>query len=162
MVQQEEQRMRAKTILIFAMSLTFRAAAQDTPKAQTQCDFPDGKTIRITYFSGQVGSTQLATDESLVTVKGISVPAGDYIVSPARDSHNNWTLTMRKKTGKGRSSQLPPVPMSATTPASPIENFKVSFDQTGASCTMHWGMEKSNILLSLEFTERNTDMPVLQ
>jgi hypothetical protein len=162
MVQQEEQRMRAKTILIFAMSLTFRAAAQDTPKAQTQCDFPDGKTIRITFFSGQVGSTQLATDESLVTVKGISVPAGDYIVSPARDSHNNWTLTMRKKTGKGGSSQLPPVPMSATTPASPIENFKVSFDQTGASCTMHWGMEKSNILLSLEFTERNTDMPVLQ
>jgi len=154
--------MRAKTILILAMFLTFRAAAQDTPKAQTQCRFPDGKTIRITNFSERVGSTQLATDESLVTVKGMSVPAGDYIVLPARDSHNNWTLTMRKKTGKRGSSQLPPVPMSATTPASPIENFTVSFDQTGASCTMHWGMEKSNILLSLEFTERNTDMPVLQ
>ncbi len=85
--------MRAKTILIFAMFLTFRAAAQDTPKAQTQCRFPDGKTIRITNFSEQVGSTQLATDESLVTVKGISVPAGDYIVSPARGSHNNSLLS---------------------------------------------------------------------
>jgi hypothetical protein len=154
--------MRAKTILIFAILLTFRAAAQDTPKAQTQCNFPDGKIIRITYFSEPLGSTQLATDESLVTAKGISVPAGDYIVSPARDSHNNWTLTMRKKTGKGGSSQLPPVPMSATRPASPIEDLKVSFDQTGASCTMHWGIGKSNILLSLEFTERNTDMPVLR
>jgi len=154
--------MRAKTILILAMFLTFRAAAQDTPKAQTQCRFPDGKTIRIKNFSERVGSTQLATDESLVTVKGMSVPAGDYIVLPARDSHNNWTLTMRKKTGKRGSSQLPPVPMSATTPSSPIENFTVSFDQTGASCTMHWEMEKSYILLSLEYTERNTDMPVLQ
>ncbi len=102
------------------------------------------------------------TDESLVTVNGISVPAGDYIVLPARDSHNNWTLTMSKQTGKGGSSQLPPVPMTATTPASPIENFTVSFDQTDGSCTMHWGLEKSNTLLSLEFTERNTDIPVLQ
>jgi len=155
--------MRAKTILISAMFLTLGAAAQDTPKAQTQCNFPDGKTIRITHASEQVVSTDLATDESLVTVKGISVRAGDYVVSPARDSHNNWTLTMKKKAaGKEGSSQLPPVPMSATTPASPIQEFKVSFDQTGASCTMLWGMEKSNILLSLEFTERNTDMPVLQ
>jgi hypothetical protein len=154
--------MRAKTILISAVFLTLRVAAQDTPKAQTQCNFPDGKTIRIMHVSEHVGSTDLATDESLVTVKGISVPAGDYVVSPTRDSHNNWTLTMRKKAGKEGSSQLPPVPMSATTPASPIQQFKVSFDQTGASCTMLWGMGKSNILLSREFTERNTDMPVLQ
>ena len=155
--------MRAKTILISAVFLTLRVAAQDTPKAQTQCNFPDGKTIRIMHVPEHVGSTDLATDESLVTVKGISVRAGDYVVSPARDSHNNWTLTMKKKAaGKEGSSQLPPVPMSATTPASPIQQFKVSFDQTGASCTMLWGMGKSNILLSLEFTERNTDMPVLQ
>jgi hypothetical protein len=154
--------MRAKTILIFAMFLTFRGSAQETPKAQALCNFPDGKTIRITHFSEQVGSAQLATDERLLTVNGISVPAGDYIVSPARDSHNNWTLMLRKKTAKGGTSRLSPVPMSATTPTSSFENSKVSFDQKGASCTMHWGMEKSNILLSLEFAERNTDMPVLQ
>lgn len=153
--------MRVRTILISAMFLTLQLAAQDTPKAQTQCNFPDGKTIRITHVSQQAGSTELATDESLVTVKGISVPAGDYVVSPAKDAYNNWSLMMRKKGGKGSSSELPPVPMSATTSASPIEKLNVSFDQTGASCTMRWGMEKSNILLSLEFTERNTDMPVL-
>ena len=154
--------MRAKAILISAMFLTLRVAAQDTPKAQTQCNFPDGKTIRITYVSQQGGSTELVTDESLVTVKGISVPAGNYVVSPEKDAYNNWSLMMRKKAGKGGSSELPPVPMSATTSGSRIEKFKVSFDQTGASCTMRWGMEKSNIQLSLEFTERNTDMPALQ
>jgi hypothetical protein len=35
--------MRAKTILISAVFLTLRVAAQDTPKAQTQCNFPDWK-----------------------------------------------------------------------------------------------------------------------
>jgi len=154
--------MRARTILISAMLLTLRVAAQDTSKSQTQCKFPDGKTIRITHVSQQAGSTELATDESLVTVKGISVPAGDYVVSPAKGADNGWNLMMRKKAGTGGSSELPLLPMSATTSASPIEKSKVSFDQTGASCTMRWGMEKSNILLSLEFTERNTDMPVLQ
>lgn len=153
--------MTAKTILISAMLLTFQLAAQDTPKAQTQCNFPDGKTIKITHVSQQAGSTELAIDESLVTVKGISVPAGDYVVSPAKDAYNNWSLMMTKKAGKGSSSELPPVPMSAMTSASPIDKLKVSLDQTGASCTMRWAMEKSNILLSLEFTERNTDMPVI-
>jgi hypothetical protein len=154
--------MRAKAILISAMLLTLRVAAQDTSKTQTQCKFPDGKTIRITHVSQQAGSTELATDETLVTVKGISVPAGDYVVSPSKDAYNSWSLTMRKKAGKGGSSELPLLPMSATTSASPIDKSTVSFDQTGASCTIRWGMEKSNILLSLEFTERNTDIPVLQ
>jgi hypothetical protein len=104
----------------------------------------------------------LATDESLVTVKGMSVPAGDYTVFPARDSHKNWALTMRKQTGKGQSLELPPVPMSVTTPALPLGNVTVSFDQTGGSCMMHWASEKSNILLSLEFTKKNADLPVMQ
>jgi len=153
--------MKAQTILISAMFLTLQAAAQETQRAQTQCNFPDGKKIGVTHISDRAGSTELTTDESLVTVKGIGVPAGDYVVSLAKDSNNNWTLMMRKKAGRGSSSELPPVPMSAKTLASPIEKLKVSFDQTGASCTMRWGIEKSNILLSLEFTERNADMPVL-
>jgi hypothetical protein len=57
--------MRAKTILIFAMFLTFRAVAQDTPKGQAQCNFSGGKTITIWYFPEQAGSARLATDENL-------------------------------------------------------------------------------------------------
>jgi len=93
-----------------------------------------------------------------VTVKGIAVPAGDYIVLPAWDSRNNWTLRMNKQNGK---DGLPPLPMSAKTPAPPVDN-PISFDSTGGSCTLHWRLEKSNTLLSLEFVERNTDMPVLR
>jgi hypothetical protein len=106
---------------------------------------------------------RLATDESLVTVNGIAVPSGNYVVSPSKDSHNNWTLTMKKLSGsKNGPSQLAPLPMSVSTSAYPIGNTAISFDQTGGSCTMFWGEENSNILLSLEFTERNTDIPVLQ
>jgi len=153
--------MRAKTILAFALFLALRAASQDVPKPQRQarCKFSDGKTITVTYSSERIRTISLLTDERLVTVKGISVPAGDYTIFPVRDSHNNWTLTMRKRTGRG---ELPPVPMSATTPALPVENFTVSFDHTSGSCMMHWGSEKSNVLLSLEFTQKNADLPLIE
>jgi len=154
--------MKAKTILAFVFFLTLRAASQDVPKAQTQpqCKFSDGRKITVTY-SSERRNYRLATDETLVTVKGISVPAGDYTVFPAGEN-NNWILTMRKQTENGQFRDLPPVPMSVTRSALPVGNFRVSFDQTGGSCTMHWGSEKSNILLSLEFTEKNTDLPVLK
>ena len=53
-------------------------------------------------------------------------------------------------------------PMSVTTSALPIENSEVSFDHTGGSCMMHWGQKQSDTVLTLEFTEKNADMPVLQ
>jgi hypothetical protein len=148
--------MKAKTILVLATFLTFRAAAQDAPKSQ--CKFSDGKTIRIMHSSKPAGRARLSTDGILVTAKGMTVPAGDYIVLPASDSHNNWTLRVNKQNGK---DGLLPLPMSATTPAPPIDD-PISFDSTGGSCTLHWRLEKSNTLLSLEFAERDTDMPMLQ
>ena len=150
--------MKAKTTLVLATLLALRAVAQDAPKSQTQCKFSDGKTVRITDSSKPAGSVRLSTDGILVTVKGMTVPAGDYIVLPAWDSHSNWTLRMNKQNGQ---DGLPPLPMSATTPAPPTVNT-ISFDSTGGSCTLHWRLEKSNTLLSLEFAERNTDMPMLQ
>jgi hypothetical protein len=149
--------MKAKTMLILVMFLALRVTAQDAPKSQTQCKFSDGKTIRITD-SKPAGSARLSTDGILVTVKGMTIPAGDYIVLPAWDSHNNWRLRMNKQNGK---DGLMPLPMSATTPAPPIDN-PIWFDSTGGSCTLHWRLEKSNTLLSLEFAERNTDMPLVQ
>ena len=149
--------MKAKTTLVLATLLALRAAAQDAPKSQTQCNFSDGKTVRITDSSKPAGSVRLSTDGILVTVKGMTVPAGDYIVLPAWDSHSNWTLRMNKQNGQ---DGLPPLPMSATTAAPPTVNT-ISLDSTGGSCTLHWRVEKSNTLLSLEFAERNTDMPLL-
>ena len=155
---QQERGHEGKNNTVLAALLALRAAAQDAPKSQTQCKFSDGKTVRITDSSKPVGSVRLSTDGILVTVKGMTVPAGDYIVLPAWDSHSNWTLRMNKQNGQ---DGLPPLPMSATTPAPPTVNT-ISFDSTGGSCTLHWRLEKSNTLLSLEFAERDTDMPMLQ
>jgi hypothetical protein len=92
----------------------------------------------------------------------VSVPPGDYVVSPARDAHDNWTFTMKKQIRKSGYWVLPPFPMSVTTSTLPIGSFTVSFDQTGGTCVMHWSQKKSDTLLSLEFTEKNADLPVLK
>lgn len=153
--------MRPKTILMLAMLSMLQAVAQDISKLHPQCRFPDGRTITVSYSPGHFAGTRLATDDDLVTVGGRRIPAGNYAISPAKDSQNNWTLTMRNQIGeKSRSFQLPPVPMSITTASSPSEILRVSFEQTGGTCTMFWGLEKSNVLLSLEFTQMNTDTPV--
>lgn len=155
--------MRTKTVLAFALFLAVRTASQEVPQPprQAQCKFSDGITIAVRYASER-RNYLLATDGSLVTVGGVTVPAGDYTVLPARNSDNNWTFTMKKQIRKDGYWLLPPFPMSVATTTLPIGSFAVSFDHTGGSCMMHWSWQKSNTLLSLEFTERNADLPVLQ
>jgi hypothetical protein len=97
----------------------------------------------------------------LLTTQGTSVPAGDYTVYLEKDSHQHWTLKMMKPFG-GKGLFILSPPMSMTTSALPIENPEVSFDHTGGSCMMHWSQKKSDTVLSLEFTEKNADMPILQ
>jgi len=48
--------------------------------------------------------------------------------------------------------------MSITRLPSQIENFTISFDHTGGSCIMRMSWE--NTEASVEFTEKNTDLPV--
>jgi hypothetical protein len=156
--------MRAKTILTFALFLAVRAASQVAPQPprQAQCKFSDGSAITVTY-SLEHKDYLLRTDGDIVTVGGVRVPPGDYTSSPARDSRGNWTFTMKKPVMNRGYWMLPAFHMSVTA-ASPLltEGFPVSFDQTGGSCMMRWNPRKSDTLLSLEFTEKNADMPVLQ
>jgi hypothetical protein len=156
--------MYAKAILALMLLLAVQAASEDLPKrpTQAQCKFSDGTTITVTYSSDRTKPLKLATDGTLITVTGIDVPAGEYTVIPARDAHNNWTLTMKKQIASGGTKvALPSLPMSVTKSTVGVGNFPVSFDQSGGSCMMHWNQEKSAALLSLEFTERNTDLPTL-
>ena len=89
------------------------------------------------------------------------MPAGDYTANLEKDSNQHWILKMTKAfDGKGLFIVSPP--MSVTTSTRPIEDPEVSFDLTGGSCMMHLSQKKSETVLSLEFTERNADMPVLQ
>jgi hypothetical protein len=100
------------------------------------------------------------TDQNLVTLKDINVPAGDYMISAVTDFHDNWTLIMRQQSGPSKSWELPP--QSVRKLASPDEAVAISFDQSGGSCSMHWNLETSNILITLAFTEKNADSHVLQ
>ena len=152
--------MRPKAILVFALFLVVRAACQEVPQHSTdaQCSFSDGSKITVTYSLEQKGY-RLVTDGSLVTVKGVHVPAGDYAVTLAKDSANNWTLTMKKTIMEKGLWVLPPLPMSAAT-ASPVNGFPVFFGHTGGSCMMYWSEKKSGTVLSLEFTKENADLPV--
>ncbi len=141
--------------------LVVRAASQESPKLPkpAQCKFSDGTTITVTY-SYERKSYLFATDGSLVTVKGMRVPSGDYAASLAKDSDDNWILALRKQIMKTGEWVLAPLPMSVTTHSLPMGDSPISFDHTGGSCKMYWRQKNSDMPLSLEFTKENADMPV--
>ena len=152
--------MKAATILsliLFAIGACSQDVAQSPTRAQ--CTFSDGTSIAVTYLLGHQRYRLLANGP-LLTTQGMSVPAGDYTAHLEKDSHQHWILKLMKPfDGKGVFILSPS--MSVTTSA-PIEDSEVSFDHTGGSCMMHLDQKKSDTVLSLEFTEKNADMPVLQ
>lgn len=154
--------MKATTVLVSVFLLSLQASAQDVVQPQTsaQCKFSDGTKVTVTY-SPERRSYRLSTNEALITARGITVPAGDYTVVPGweRDGH---FLILQKAAGTRESSQLPGLPMSASTLSMPQKKDAVSFVSTGGSCTMQLASENSSTLLSLEFTEKNTDLPVMR
>jgi len=154
-----------------------------SPPAQAQCAFSDGKTITVNYSSprmrgrkifgelvpygevwrtGSNEATTFVTNENFITVNG-NIPAGSYTIFTVPNP-DKWTLIINKHTGewgipyKYESEELARVPMSVTKLSSPVENFTISFDQTGGSCTMRISWE--NTQASVELTEKNADVPV--
>src|ERR1017187_65598 len=154
-----------------------------SPPAQARCEFSDGKTITVDYSSPRMRSrkafgelvpygkvwrtganeaTTFVTNENLISVKGTNIPPGSYTIFTVPNS-DTWTLIINKHTGqwgipyKYESEELTRVPMSVTKLSSPVENFTISFDDTGGICTMHMGWE--NTQASLEFAEKNPDLP---
>jgi len=153
--------MRTATILTL-MFLAMGAASQDAMPlpAFAQCKFSDGTSIDVSYLLNHQ-RYRLSTSGPLLTTHGTSVPAGDYTVYLEKDSHQHWTLKMTKPIGrKGLFVLLSP--MSVTSFALPVESPEISFDHTGGSCMMIWNHKESDTVLSLEFTQKNADMPVLR
>ena len=180
----------ALTILLVVATCVISYSQQEeskrpSPAAQAQCKFSDGKTITVDYSSprmrgrkifgglvpygevwrtGANEATTFVTNENLLMVKGSNVPAGSYTIFTVPDP-DKWTLIINKHTGesgtpyKYESEELARVPMSVTKLPSPVENFTISFDHTGGSCTMRMSWE--NTQASLEFTEKNADLPVM-
>jgi hypothetical protein len=92
-----------------------------------------------------------------LTVEGKDVPAGSYTIFtvPATDK---WTLIVNKHTGewgipyKYESEELARVPMSVSTTSGPVENFTISFEQSGGTCNLQLSWE--NTQASVKFTEK--------
>jgi len=154
--------MRLKRVVLFACLFGLQAVSETVPESprEVRCQFSSGKTITITYSPERDGAARMATDEDVITVKGVMIAAGDYEVLPLRAPHNSWALAIKKRTPNGEASESVSMPMSVKPSAARVRGLSISFDHTGGSCMMHWLPEDSNVLLSLEFTEENADMPV--
>jgi hypothetical protein len=165
--------------LIVITSSTVLFAQQDkskrpSPPAQAQCKFSDGKTITVDYSSprakgrkifgelvpyGQVWRTGANDATTFVTTAALSadgkdVPAGSYTIFTVPDQ-NKWTLIISKHTGewgipyKYESEELARIPMSVSKTSAPVENFTISFDQGGSTCTMKLSWEETQASVQL-------------
>jgi Protein of unknown function (DUF2911) len=181
----------AFAILLVVATCVISCAQQDeskrpSPAAQAQCKLSGGKTITVNYSSPRVRgrkvfgelvpygkvwraganeATTFVTDESLIAVGGTNIPAGSYTIF-AVPNPEKWTVIINKHSGewgipyKYESEELARVPASVTRLSSPVENFTISFDHTGGSCTMRMSWE--NTQASIEFAQKNTDIPTVQ
>jgi Protein of unknown function (DUF2911) len=174
---------KAAFTTVFALVLSTFSFPQDgTNKppgeaAHARCGSSDESAISVDYYSAHAGGRKIfggvvpygqawrtrftgtitfITDDDLVTVKGTSIPSGGYalLVVPYPDA---WTLIFNKNT-VSESGEVARVPMSVKKLSTPVEDLTISFDRTGGSCTMRISWE--NRQASLEFAERNTDLPL--
>ena len=84
-----------------------------------------------------------------VTVGGTKVPAGSYTLFAVPNA-DGWKLVISKKTGEwgtkyaGPDSDLTRVDMKTSALPSAMENFTITFDKSGAGCTMRVEWEKTS------------------
>jgi hypothetical protein len=167
----------------FIMTMTILAAAQQdmskrpSPPANAQCQFSDGKSIKVDYSSprakgrkifgdlvpygkvwrtGANEATTFVSDTNL-TAGGKDIPAGNYTIFTV-PGPDKWTLIVNKKTGewgipyKYESDELARVDMSVSKTSAPVENFTIAFDQKGNTCTMR--MEWENTRAQVDISEK--------
>jgi Protein of unknown function (DUF2911) len=169
---------RIALLSVCLLILSALACAQKaSPAASADCKFSNGKTIHMDYSSprakgrkilgglvpyGQVwragadDATTFVTTANL-SVGGKDVPAGSYTIfaipNPAK-----WTLIVNQKTGewgipyKYEADDLARVDMNVAKTSAPVENFTISFDQTGGKCTMR--MEWENTRASVDIMQK--------
>ncbi|MGA7793328.1 MAG: DUF2911 domain-containing protein [Candidatus Acidiferrales bacterium] len=143
-----------------------------SPTAKAACKFADGKTVSVNYssprrrgrkiFGGLVPYGEVwraGADDATsfvpnvdVGVGGRNVPAGRYTLFtlPAPDK---WTLIVSRKIGEwgipypGEKFDFARMEMKVSRLSSPLENFTISFDQTGTGCTMRldWETTRASI-----------------
>lgn len=150
-------------------------STRPSPPAKAECALADGKTLTVEYSSPRMNgrkifgglvplgevwraganeATTFVTSADL-SVGGKDVPAGSYTIF-AIPNQDKWTLIISKKTGEwgvpypGETQDLVRADMKTSKLASPVENFTISFDKTGAGCTMNldWETTRASIVIS--------------
>jgi hypothetical protein len=106
------------------------------------------------WRTGADNATAFVTKADLL-VGGKNVPAGSYTLFTL-PTQNKWTLIISKQTGEfgipypGEQFDFARVEMKVSKLPSPLENFTISFDQAGTSCTMKldWETTRASIDIS--------------
>jgi hypothetical protein len=146
-----------------------------SPPAKAACKFADGKTITVNYSSPRMRGRKIfgdlvpfgevwraGADDATsfvpnvdVIVGGKNVPAGRYTIFTL-PAQTKWTLIISKKIGEwgipypGAQYDFARTEMKVSRLPSPLENFTISFDQAGTSCTMKldWETTRASIDIS--------------
>jgi hypothetical protein len=103
------------------------------------------------WRAGANEATTFVTTSDLV-VGGKLVPAGSYTIFTVPTA-DKWTLIVNKKTGewgipyKYESDELARIDMRVGKLPSPVENFAISYDKSGAGCIMNidWETTRTSI-----------------
>lgn len=145
-----------------------------SPVAKAACKFADGKTITVNYSSPRMRGRKIfgdlvpfgevwraGADEAMtfvpnvdVVVGGKNVPTGKYTLFTL-PTPTKWTLIVSKQTGEwgipypGEKYDFTRTEMKLSKLASPLENFAISFDQAGASCTMKLDWETTRAAIEI-------------
>jgi Protein of unknown function (DUF2911) len=148
-----------------------------SPTAKAACKFADGKTITVNYSSPRMRGRKIfgdlvpfgevwrvGADDATsfvpnvdVIVGGKSVPAGRYTLFTL-PAPTKWILIISKQIGEwgipypGEKFDFARMEMKVSKLSSPLENFTISFDQAGTSCTMKLDWETTRA--SIEIAEK--------
>ena len=150
-------------------------ADRPSPPAKTSCAFADGKTISVDYSSPRMRGRKIfgglvpygevwraGANEATTFVTNVDlrvgdkdVPAGSYTIFTLPEPGKS-TLIVSKKTGEwgipypGAEFDFTRTAMKVSSLAKPLENFTISFDHTGKTCTMHldWETTRSSVDIS--------------
>jgi hypothetical protein len=145
-----------------------------SPVAKAGCKFADDKTITVNYSSPRMRGRRIFGDlvpfgevwragaddattfitTADVSVGGKNVPAGKYTLFTL-PTPTKWTLIMSKQTGEwgipypGEKFDFARMEMKVSKLASPLENFTISFDPTGTTCTMKFDWESTRAAIDI-------------
>jgi hypothetical protein len=165
-------------IFLAALTIAIPVNSQGaSPRARAACKFADGKTITVNYSSPRMRGRKIFGDlvpfgevwragaddatslvpNTDVIVGGTNIPAGRYTMFTL-PTQTKWTLIISKKIGEwgipypGEQFDFARLEMKLGKLSSPLENFTISFDQTGTGCTMKLDWETTRAWI--EFSEK--------